>query len=187
MLTEAKPHQYTVDDYHRMGETGILGEDDRVELIRGEVIEMSPIGGPHMTCVNFLNELLVSRFHGRLIVSIQNPVRLDGTSEPEPDVALIKRRQGHKSDEVPNPSEVLGVMEVSDSTLAYDRAEKLPLYAAAGIPEAWIIDLNGRAIECFSKPVGGIYRLSTRAERGEKLESTVLPDLTLSVDEVLRI
>jgi Uma2 family endonuclease len=185
MLTEVRPKQFTVDDYYGMVEAGILRQDERVELISGEIVEMSPIGGPHMTCVNFLNELLVGRFRGKLIVSIQNPVRLDKRSEPQPDVTLIKPREAEVNHKVPSPADVLIVMEVSDTTLRYDRDVKIPLYAAAAIPEAFIIDVHGQAIERYTKPVDGSYRLLARVARGEAISSTVLPELSLEVDEVL--
>jgi Uma2 family endonuclease len=175
-MLEAKHWRFTVDDYHRMGQVGILSEDDRVELIEGEVLEMSPIGGPHMTCVNFLNRFLVNLVGSSLVVSVQNPVRLGGHTEPQPDVSLLKPEVLANGRNVPTPAEVVAVLEVSDTTPRYDRGVKLPRYAAACIPEAWIINLNAGAIERHTEPSEGAYTEVLRAGRGERIESRSFPE-----------
>jgi Uma2 family endonuclease len=178
------PHRrFTVDEYHRMGETGILGPHDRVELIAGEIVTMSPIGGRHMGRVNTLAEQLADLVRADALVSVQNPIRLADYSEPQPDIALLRRDASR--DAVPTVLDVILVIEVADSSLDYDRNVKLPLYAAAGIPEAWLVNLPGEMIERYSDPRDGIYRLIARARRGETLASTVLPALVLPVDAVL--
>jgi len=183
MVAEAKPKLFSVEDYHRMGEAGILAEDDRLELVDGEVVEMSPIGGQHMNCVNLLNRFLSRHCGDDVVVSVQNPIRLGDRSEPQPDIALI--RWGAKANRltVPGPSQVLLVIEVSDTTLPYDRDVKLPLYAGAGIPEAWIFDLQGGAIVRHTEPVGDAFCLAGRAGKGQQLQSIILPGLTLCVDD----
>ncbi len=123
----------TVADYERMGEAGILHENDRVEPINGEIVEMSPIGAPRVTCANRFNRLLVQQFGARATVSVQNPVRLSGDSEPQPDFAVLRDPDFSG---VPSAADVLLVTEVFDTTLPYDRRVKLPLYAAAGISES---------------------------------------------------
>jgi Uma2 family endonuclease len=130
---EVKRRRFTVHDYHRMGEAGILHEDDRVELIEGELVEMTAIGTRHFSCVNRLNRLLVMHVGDDAIVSVQNPVRLNEYNEPQPDLAVIRPRDYKES--LPMPEDVLLLIEVSDSTLAYDRGVKLTLYARAGIRE----------------------------------------------------
>jgi Uma2 family endonuclease len=176
--------RFTVEEYHRMGEVGILREDERVELIEGEIIEMNPIGSRHMRCVNELNWLLGQQIsEGRLRVSVQNPVRLDGGLEPQPDLAVI--RVGDYSGSLPGPDDALLVIEVSDTTLAYDRNVKLPLYARAGIGEAWIVDLSNEAIERHNDPSEDCYRRTERAGRGRSLASEALPNLTLQTNTVL--
>lgn len=167
-----------------MGEVGILRDDERVELIEGEIIEMNPIGSCHMRCVNELNWLLGQQIsEGRLRVSVQNPVRLDGGLEPQPDLAVI--RAGDYSGSLPGPDDALLVIEVSDTTLAYDRNVKLPLYARAGIGEAWIVDLPNEAIERHNDPSEDGYRRTERAGRGRSLASEALPNLTLQTNAVL--
>lgn len=181
--TEPRPWRFTIDQYHLMGEAGILTEDDRVELIRGEIVEMSPIGAKHVTCVNEANRLFNRRVGDDVIVHVQNPIVLPDGSEPQPDLALVRRHYNRRA--LPTVADVLLVVEVSDSSLHYDRTTKLPLYAAAGIPEAWIFDLTDDRIERHTNPGPNGYRQITVAERGEVLASTVLPAVTLSIDEVL--
>jgi Uma2 family endonuclease len=180
---EVKRRRFTVHDYHRMGEAGILHEDDRVELIEGELVEMTAIGTRHFSCVNRLNRLLVMNVGDEAIVSVQNPVRLNEYNEPQPDVTVIRPRDYRES--LPMPEDVMLLIEISDTTLAYDRGVKLPLYARAGVSEVWIVDLPGETIERYTDPSGEGYRGADRLRRGQRLESISLPSLTPSVDEVL--
>jgi Uma2 family endonuclease len=179
-----KRRRFTVEEYHRMGEAGILRGDERVELIEGEIVEMNPIGGRHMRCVNELNWLLGQQIrHGGLRISVQNPIRLNGGLEPQPDLAVI--RAGDRSDSLPGPEDLVLVIDVSDTTLSYDRNVKVPLYARAGIGEAWIVDLPNEAIERHNDPAEDGYRRMERVGRGRSLASEALPDLTLHTDAVL--
>ena len=130
---EVVRRRFTVHDYHRMGEAGILHEDDRVELIEGEIVEMAAISTRHFACVNQLNRLLIRGVGDAAIVSIQDPVRLDECTEPQPDLTVLRLRDYRES--LPMPEDVLLLIEVSNTTLAYDRGVKLPLYARAGIRE----------------------------------------------------
>ncbi len=179
------PWAFTVEDYHRMGAAAILKEDDRVELIEGEVVRMTPIGPSHMRCVNFLNRFLVSFVGDSLVVSIQNPIRLDEYSEPQPDVVLLRPHAGWNWRVTPGPRDVVAIVEVADTTLRYDRKVKLPMYALAGIPELWIVDLQGEGIERYTEPELDQYGAFARAGRDEQLESIVVPGLILSVNAVL--
>src|SRR3712207_3329118 len=150
---EIKRHRFDVEEYHRMLEAGVLTEDDRVELIGGEIVDMTPIGWRHVACVNRLNMLLAAFAAGKgYTVSVQNPLRLAGDAEPQPDLALIKERPRR---EVPTPEDVLLVVEVAEASLTYDREIKLPLYARAGIPEVWLVDLPHRKIEVRIDPASG--------------------------------
>ena len=180
---EVTRRRFTVHEYHRMGEAGILHEDDRVELIEGEIVEMAAIGTRHFSCVNGLNRLLVRGVGDAAVVSVQNPVRLDERTEPQPDLTVLRVRDYRES--LPGPEDVLLLIEVSDTTLRYDRGVKLPLYARAGIREVWILDLAGEVIELYTGPSGDGYSNLKQARRGEKLEPTALPRLTLGVDAML--
>jgi len=183
MNTAIERYQFTVTDFGRMIDAGIFAEDDRVELIAGEIITMSPVGDRHVGCVNILTDLLADIARKEAIISIQNPIRLADQSQPQPDIALIRRSTFTHT--VPAAGEVLLVIEVANSSLDYDRTLKLPRYAAAGIAEAWLVDLGAETVERYTEPRDGYYRVATFAKRGDTLSSTVLPALTVPVDIVL--
>ena len=190
MLREKiKTRRFNVEEYHRMAQAGILGEDDRLELVDGELVEMAPIGSRHLACVVALNHLLVEASEGRWFVSVQNPVRLGERDEPEPDLSLLKGRPDPAAPGPPGPDDLLVVVEVSDTTLSYDRNVKLPLYAAAGVPEAWIVDLQGRKVEVYADPdsTGSSqgYRAFSSYAPGETIVSETIASLSLPVNEVL--
>lgn len=149
-------HRFTVADYQRLGEVGILTEDDRVELIAGEIIAMTPIGPKHLRCINRLTHAAVQAVGDRASVSVQNPIRLANDSEPQPDLTVLRGRGEENT--MPTAADVLLAIEVADTSLAYDRGVKLPLYAAAGIPESWLIDVAGEKIERHSEPGPAGYR-----------------------------
>ena len=186
VMSEAvvRRRRFTVDEYHRMAEAGILHEDEPVELIEGELIQMAAVGSRHMACVNDVTRLLIIGLGDRAIVSIQNPVRLSSGSEPEPDVAILRPRPDRYRTALPRPEDVLLVIEVSDTTLRYDRDVKLPLYAAAGIPEAWIVDLEGCRILVYRAPAGAAYDDTTTIEQGT-VSPAAFPEIVISVEELL--
>ena len=175
--------RFNVTEYHLMLEAGILGEDDRVELIDGEIIVMSAIGAAHGECVDALNELLTQQIRGIARVRVQGSIRINDASEPEPDIALLRRRR-HRQ-EVPATSEVYVVIEVADSSRDYDLGTKLPFYAANGIAEAFLVDVVNDVVERHTEPSDGKYQRVVTAGRGETLASTVLPVVILPVDVVL--
>ena len=176
---------FDAHEYHQMIETGIIREGARVELVEGEIVEMAAMGSRHYACVARLNALLTGRLGQEAIVAVQGPVRLMSSSEPEPDIALLEPREDFYARSLPGPENVLLLMEVSDTTLRYDLEVKLPLYARAGIPEAWIINLPAEAVEVHSRPATGEYRETVRTRRGEVIESKMFPSLRLTVDDVL--
>lgn len=151
-------HRLTIADFLRMGEVGILGEDAAVELIEGDLIDMAPIGSRHAATVGRLTHLLVQAAGDRAIVWVQNPISLDENTMPQPDVALLKSRSDSYSSAHPRAEDVLLIIEVAETTLAYDVKVKLPLYARAGIPEAWLIDLEQGRITRYSDPHKDAYR-----------------------------
>jgi len=176
-------HRFTAKDYHRMVAACILSEEARVELIDGEVVEMSPVGAKHVNGVNSLDRILHTLVGPDIEISIQNPVRLRFDTEPEPDVVLLAADRDRQS--IPQVRDVRLLIEVSDSSLAYVRGTKLPLYARSGVAEAWIVDVDGETIERHTEPMDGRYRLVARAGRGESLPSTTVPAVTLDVNAVL--
>jgi Uma2 family endonuclease len=167
-----------------MCQVGIFSEDERLELVCGEVIQLSPIGERHAACVAILTQLITLRLQRSALVWVQNPLRLDDYSEPQPDLAVLKPRGAHYRTSKPTPDDVLLVIEVSDSTLEYDRKVKMPLYAGAGIPEAWLVNLPQERIEVYSDPVGGAYQTVRSYARGKRLQSHTLASLRVSVAKV---
>lgn len=178
-------YSFTVAEYERMGQFGIFSEDDRVELVCGEIIEMSPIGERHAACVAILTQLITLRLRHSALVWVQNPIRLDDYSEPQPDIAVLKHRDDFYRHAHPRPEDVLVVIEVSDSTLEYDRKVKMPLYAGVGIPETWLVNLPEECIEMYSDPADGEYQTARSYARGQKLQSHTLASLRISVSKVL--
>ncbi|MBW3623137.1 MAG: Uma2 family endonuclease [Armatimonadetes bacterium] len=178
-------YRFSTDDYERMIEAGILTEDERLELIEGEILHMSPIGKLHVLVVTRLTYLLIRNAGDRWVVWTQNPIRLSDSTEPQPDMALIRPREGFFGDDLPTPADVLLIIEVSDTTLEFDRTTKLRLYAEAGIPEFWIVDLTTDTIWVYARPEEGEYRDSRSFRRGDTVSSPTLPDLALKVEEIL--
>lgn len=176
---------FSVDEYYRMAEAGILREDDRVELIEGEIVEMSPIGSRHASCVRRLNELLFRDIGQAAIISVQSPIRIDDYSEPEPDVAVLKRREDFYAEGHPTASDVLLLIEVADTSVEYDRNIKLPLYAKAGISEVWLVNLPQETIEIYRQPLDKTYREVRLVKRGESLEAEALSNLMLEAENIL--
>ena len=176
---------FTVDAYHRLAECGILGEDDRVELLDGQIVEMTPIGPRHAFCVDRLNRLLSRIAEDSAVVRVQNPVTLGSRTEPEPDIALLRLpleryRQAH-----PQPGDLLLVIEVADTSAEYDREVKIPLYSRASIPETWLVNLPGEQIEVYRNPRPEGYAATRTAGRGDHLTPLLLAHVTLRVDEIL--
>ena len=184
MTVQVLRRRFTAEEYHRMGQVGILGEDDRLELLEGEIVEMAPIGSRHQATVNRLNELFLRVVTDRAIVSVQGPVRLDENSEPQPDIILLRRHPDFYATAHPGPEDVLLLVEVSDSSIEYDREVKLPLYARHGIPEVWIVDLEKEPIEVYRDPTVEGYRGVSQPGRGQTLSPQHFPMLDLAVDEV---
>lgn len=178
-------YSFTVAEYERMGEVGIFSEDARVELVCGEVIKMSPIGERHAACVGRLTQLITLLVLRSAIVWVQNPIRLNENSEPQPDVAVLKPRADFYGHAHPRPEDVLLIIEVSDTTLDYDRRVKVPLYARAGVPETWVVNLPEERVEVYSDPAGGEYQTVRSCARGRRLQSHTLASLRLSVSKVL--
>lgn len=176
---------FTVDEYQVMLRSGILTEDDRVELIAGEILKMAPIGSRHTSCVKRLNELLVSRLLGRVTVGVQDPIDLGDYSEPQPDISVLRRREDFYTEAHARPEDVLLLIEVADSSLAYDRNLKLPLYAEYGIPEVWLVDLDRSLIEVHRTPDSNGYQAVRTVHRGERIFSAAFPDLSLAAEEIL--
>ncbi len=177
--------RFTVEQYHEMGRAGILSGDMRTELIDGEVVMMSPVGPEHAACVKRVTRLFHVRLGDRATVSVQDPVVLDAYWEPQPDVSLLAHRDDFYAAGHPEPSDILLAIEVADTTLKNDREVKIPHYAATGVRESWIVDLNGERVEVHRRPTKSGYRSIHRLGRGEKISPLAFPDVSISVNEIL--
>jgi len=184
MTVQLLTHKFTTQQYHLMHEAGVFSQGDRLELINGEITEMSPIGRKHAVCVTRLNELFFSRLLGKVQIWSQNPIRLGNNSEPQPDLAILKRRDDFYIEALPTPADILLIIEVADSTIAYDREVKMPLYASEGIPEMWLFDLNGRLIESYSQPSVRGYKRMQCHEQGDSFAMIAFPDISFSWQEM---
>jgi len=187
MSVQIARRHFNVEEYYRVAAAGVLSENDRVELIEGEIVETNPIGSRHAACVGRLTEILGGLVSGKAIVWVQNPVQINDYSEPLPDVALFKRRDDFYSQANPQPADVLLIIEVADSSVDYDREVKIPLYARANIPEMWLVNLPKDTIEIYTQPLGETYREIRLVKRGESLTAKTLPSLalTLQADSIL--
>lgn len=179
-----RPRDLTVAEYHRMGEAGILDEDDRVELIEGVLVEMTPVGGPHIAAVFVLNRLFQQAVGNAAVVSVQSPVRLGERSEPEPDLALVRQRPDRYRNGPPRAEDVLLAVEVADTSLLRDRRVKCTLYAMHRVPETWIVDLAGGAIEVYRGPTDGGYASVSVHRDGETVASLAVPEARIAVADV---
>jgi Uma2 family endonuclease len=185
MLVQTQ-HRFSVMDYHRMAETGVLRPDARVELLDGKIIDMSPIGPFHGGLVKRLSRLFNLKAKGRWTVSTQDPVRLDDHSEPEPDVMLLKPAADDYTSRHPQPEDVFLLIEVSDTTLEYDRVEKLPAYGRAGVAEVWIVNLNEAVVEVYREPHFTSYGSKTVFRSGDQAVPQAFPDAVVDVGELLK-
>jgi Uma2 family endonuclease len=182
---EVRRRRFTLEEYYRMAEVGILGPEDRVELIEGEIIQMSPIGPRHATCVNALTRRLLQAVGDRAVLSPQNPVRLIPDSEPQPDVVLLRPPEARYWEHRAEPADAMLVVEVAETSYRYDRYVKLRLYARAGVPEVWIVDLVHAVVEVFREPSATEYASAQRVVRGDTIAPAALPDAAIVVTEIL--
>jgi Uma2 family endonuclease len=185
MIGTVKRYRFTVEQYHRMGKARIFHPDCRVELINGEIFEMSPIDPWHSGIVNWLTHRFITGLGGRAIVPVQNPTIVDRHSEPQPDLMLVAPREDFYRTAHPTPQDTLLVVEVATTSLGHDRRRKVPLYARTGVPEVWIVNRRADAVDVFRDPSAGGYRDRFRRGRGEYVAPSAFPDLRLSVDELL--
>ena len=185
MTTQPQNHAFTVGEYYRMAETDILTEEDRVELIAGQIVAMSPIGSRHAACVKRLNLLLGKMVGDSLLIGVQDPIRLDAYSAPEPDLVLLRPRVDFYAEAHPSAADVLLAVEVADTSIDYDREIKLPLYAQAGLPEVWLIDLEKSYIEVYARPQGDAYQQRIEVTADATLTSPTIPQIALAAADLL--
>jgi Uma2 family endonuclease len=177
--------RFNVDEYYALAHAGILGPDERVELLAGEIVKMAPIGSRHAFCVRELSKRFHSAIGDGAIISVQAPVRLAAGNEPEPDIAVLHPREDGYASAHPGLGDVLLVIEVSDTSVGFDRRHKVPMYAAHGIPEVWLFDLNSRSVEIYDAPWAGGYTTLRSVASGDNLTLSAFPDVTIPVCEVM--
>lgn len=180
--------RFSVKEYYTMAKAGVFGEDDRVELVDGEIVEMAAVGSHHAGCVKYLNTLFSRKVGDRVIVSVQDPVQIDDLTVFQPDLAILLPRDDFYMNSHPTPKDVLLIIEVSDSSVAYDRNVKIPKYAQAGVPEVWQVNLVYGLIDTFGDldPTTIRYRAMRRYSRGQQIVPTLLTDVVLEVGDILR-
>ncbi|MDQ2808287.1 MAG: Uma2 family endonuclease [Chloroflexota bacterium] len=178
-------HRFTADEYNRLGEARIIGEDDRVELMDGEILDMCAIGYRHAAHVTELTSLLADNRVEGMRVSVQNPLDLGQRYQPQPDLMLLRERVDRYKSGLPTAADVLLLIEVADSSLDYDQHIKLPVYAQAGIAEVWIVNLDADQVEIYSQPQGDAYTATRVVQRGETVPIGALPAVTLHADDIL--
>jgi Uma2 family endonuclease len=177
-------HRLTRRDYYRLAEAGILGEDDRVELLEGQLVDMSPIGPRHALVIDVLNQLLLTAVGERAWLRVRNPIVLDDASEPQPDLALVRLPSSGYPDAHPRPPDIILLVEVADSSLDLDRGAKLELYARAGIREFWVVDLTANKVVVHRSPNDGGYGSIAINDVSGTVRVEALPDVTISVARI---
>ncbi|MGA1623152.1 MAG: Uma2 family endonuclease [Synechocystis sp.] len=177
--------KFTVDQYHQMAQEGILSHQERIELVEGDVIPMSPIGFRHAATVNrLLNSFLELQLAGEMIISVQNSILLGDRSEPQPDIALLKPVDNFYADRLPEATDILLLIEVADSSLIYDQTVKIPLYAQFKIPEVWLINLNQRQLDCYQNPLHNTYQNKTTFYPDQMISPRAFPGLALPLQQI---
>jgi len=177
--------QFTAQEFERLFEVGILADDERVELIEGEIVQMSPINVAHSSCVLRLNALLAGLLRGVALIGVQGPIRLDSRTVPQPDVAVLKPQADYYRKAHPGPNDILLLIEVADTSLSFDRNMKSLLYARFGIQDYWIVDLSGRMVEVHREPRGDSYRSTTRYTVEDSITLLAFPNILIPVAEIL--
>jgi Uma2 family endonuclease len=185
MISATRRYRFTADQYHRMGEAEIFHPGCRVELVDGEIFEMTPVDPWHAGVVNRLTHLFHSALADRAVVHVQNPLEAERYSEPQPDVVLLRPRADFYGTSHPRPEDAFLLVEVSSTSLRHDRGRKLPLYARTGVPEVWIVNRQDDAIEVFRKPSPDGYQERSTVARGERVAPSAFPQVRISADDIL--
>ncbi|QGP92833.1 Putative restriction endonuclease [Neomoorella glycerini] len=182
---EVARRRFTVEEFYQMARAGILGENDRVELIDGEIIEMVPIGTRHAACVRRMDRIFSTKIGNNALVDTQNPLRLDQNSEPQPDLMLLKPRDDYYASFHPRPEDVLLLVEVADTSVAYDREVKVNLYAKGGVNEVWLVNLQAQQVTAYRLPSPSGYREIKEYGRGDHISLLAFPGLNIPVQDII--
>ena len=185
MQAEVSTKKFTVDDYYRMAEVGIIGPEERVELIDGQIVQMSPRGIRHIAATHRANTLFTEALGRRVIVSVQNPLRLDRFNEPQPDIIILKPQRDFYASRNSGPEDASLVIEISDTSLSYDRKVKIPHYAAKRVAEVWIENLKDDVLLVYRDPARGTYNTNLTLRRGDTVSPVALSDVVFKVEDLL--
>lgn len=186
MSAKLERHLFTIDDYHQMIKTGILKKQHQVELIEGEILEMSPIGSRHASIVDRLNRSLNRQVGDSAIVRVQSPVIMNDLSEPQPDITVVRYKEDFYEQEHPQVQDIFLIIEISDTTTVYDRDIKIPVYASAGIQVVWLFDLASQIVDVYTDPVFGRYNLIQRQNKNSVLLLPSLPTIRIDLSSIFR-
>jgi len=184
MSAQIPSRKFRISDYHRMAETGILSENERIELIAGDIVTMIPVGSQHTSCVKSLKQILTTMLADTVIVWVQNPICLGEYSEPEPDVALLKPRPDLYTEHHPTSTDVFLIVEVTEQALDYERDIKLPVYAQAGIGEVWLVNVKDLQVEVYTRPAGQEYDMYRKFYQEHTITSVIFPNLRIPVETI---
>ena len=184
-VTAPSPRLWTREEYYKMAEAGVFRPDERVELIGGRIVTMSPQNSPHFTAICLVEDGFRTIFGTGYVVRVQGPLDLSPSSQPEPDIAVVRPRADYYRKRHPQPADIFMLFEVMETSAAYDRGVKLSSYARSGIPEVWLVDLGGDVIQAHRQPFGGVYTQSQSYARGQSVSCEAFPDLVLNVDDIL--
>ncbi len=185
VVTAPHPKKFTTEEYYKMAESGIFKDGDRLELIKGEIIEMSPVGLRHAACINRLTQILSIKLTTQAIISVQNPIKLKNNTEPQPDVVVLNPREDFYETGHPTPEDILLLVEVADSSIDYDRNVKIPLYAENQIKEVWLVDLNQNCLEVYQKPHQNYYQITQKLTSAHNLFLSDFPDIEIQLNKIL--
>ncbi|HLO85156.1 MAG TPA: Uma2 family endonuclease [Nostocaceae cyanobacterium] len=184
MSTQLVKRRFTVEQYHQIHEAGILTENDRVELINGEILEIAAIGKLHAAYVDCISNLLYASLGRKVIVRVQNPIIVSNLSEPQPDITIVQFSSDFYRSGLPQPNDILLLIEIAGSSIEYDRDVKIPLYAESGILEVWLVDINQQIIEVYRQPTPTGYTEIKTLNRGEKLSIQSFPEISLNLNDI---
>lgn len=185
MAIQTLKRKITVNEFQLMAKTGILDEKERLELMEGEIITMTPIGDNHARCVLFLTNFFAKKLIGKVMINVQNPLQLDTISQSQPDITLLRPRSDYYQSKSINPDDILLLIEVADSSIKYDRQIKAPFYAKHGISELWIINLENQTVEIYRDPQSDGYKDCHTFHPGDKIAPKAFPAFSMSVKDIL--
>ncbi|WP_069791675.1 Uma2 family endonuclease [Cyanobacterium sp. IPPAS B-1200] len=177
--------KFAIEEYHQIITSGVLKEDYLIELINGEIFEISPVGFKHASCVKKINYLFAEKLGSKVIIGVQDPIKLNNNSEPQPDIVLLKPRKDFYANDHPTVEDIFLLIEVADSSIDYDRTFKIPIYAENKVREVWLVDLNQNLLEIYQNPQKNYYQNITKLSSEDSLTLSQPEPITIRLDRIL--